>query len=160
MTQVNGVNGHADSNGVPNGQKAVRPLQRIDASDLEGLRDAVIKDGAVIIKNFTTPELVDQVNEDVRPYLEKDKPWRGALFPPETRRCARLVSRSKTVREQWLLSPAIDSLTEYFLAKTTYNYYGAEKHCYTTHPIMHISLTIDNRPGGKAQRLVSVRRCM
>lgn len=132
---------------------SVPPLQRVDATDLEGLKNAIIQDGAVIIKNFTPPELVDQVNEEVRPYLESDKPWKGAIFPPETRRCTRLVSRSKTVREQWLLHPAVDCLSEFFLAKTTSNYYGAEKHTYTTHPIMHISVTIENRPGGAAQRL-------
>jgi ectoine hydroxylase-related dioxygenase (phytanoyl-CoA dioxygenase family) len=111
------------------------------------------EDGAVIIKNFTTPELVDQVNADTRPYLDSDKPWHGAIFPPETRRCTRLVSRSQTVREQWLVSPVVDELTEYFLAKTTSNYYGAEKHTYTTHPILNISVTIETRPGSKAQRL-------
>lgn len=128
-------------------------LQRIDASDIEDLKKAIIDDGAVIIKNFTTPELVDQVNTDTRPYLDADKPWMGAMFPPETRRCARLVSRSKTVREKWLVSQALHELTECFLAKTTSCYYGAEKHTYTTHPIVNISLTIETRPGSKAQRL-------
>lgn len=128
-------------------------LQRIDASNIEALKQAIIDDGAVIIENFTTPELVEQVNAETRPYLDSDKPWKGTIFPPETRRCARLISRSKTVREQWLVSPVVDQLTEFFLAKTTYNYYGSEKHEYTTHPIVNISITIETRPGSAAQRL-------
>lgn len=131
----------------------VPALQRIDASDTDALKQAIIDDGAVIIENFATPEEVDQVNRDTRPFLDGDKPWIGALFPPETRRCARLISRSKTVREKWLLQPALDALVEHFLAKTTSNYYGAEKHTYTTHPIVNISLTIETRPGSAAQRL-------
>lgn len=128
-------------------------LQYINASDIEGLKAAIIKDGAVIIENFTTPELVDAVNAEVRPYLDADKPWKGALFPPETRRCSRLVSRSKIVRENWLVSPVVDELTEFFLAKTTSNYYGAEKHTYTTHPMINIAVSMEIGPGGKAQRL-------
>lgn len=128
-------------------------LQRIDASNIEGLKQAIIEDGAVIIENFSTPELVEQVNAEIRPYLDSDKPWKGSLFPPESRRCARLISRSKTVREQWLVSEVVDELTEFFLAKTTQNYYGAEKHTYTTHPIVNISITIETRPGSAAQRL-------
>jgi ectoine hydroxylase-related dioxygenase (phytanoyl-CoA dioxygenase family) len=128
-------------------------LQRIDASDVESLKRAIVEDGAVIISNFTTPELVDQVNAEIRPYLDADKPWKGKLFPPETRRCARVVSRSKTVRDHWIVNPVLDELTEHFLAKTTSNYYGAEKHTYTTHPILNISLTIETRPGSAAQRL-------
>lgn len=130
-----------------------RSLQRIDASNIEDLKTAIRQDGAVIIENFTTPELVDQVNEEVRSYLEADLPWRGALFPPETRRCPRLVSRSKVAREQWLVSRVVDELTEFFLAKTTQNYYGAELHTYTTHPIINTSVTIETRPGSAAQRL-------
>jgi hypothetical protein len=66
-------------------------LQRIDASDIEGLKQAIVDDGAVIIKTFTTAELVDQVNEDTRSYLDTDKPSLCAMFPPETRRCVRLI---------------------------------------------------------------------
>jgi ectoine hydroxylase-related dioxygenase (phytanoyl-CoA dioxygenase family) len=128
-------------------------LQRIDAADLEGLKQAIVQDGGVIIKNFTTPEKVDQVNRDTRPFLDSDKPWKGSLFPPETRRCTRLVSRSRTVREEWLVDPVVDYLIETFVSKTTCNYYGAEKHQYTTHPILNIGLTIETRPGSKAQRL-------
>lgn len=128
-------------------------LQRIDAADLQALKQAIITDGAVIIKNFTTPTKVDQVNRDTKPFLDTDKPWKGTIFPPETRRCPRLVSRSQTVREEWLVHPTLDYLIETFLAKTTTNYYGAEKHQYTTHPIINTSLTIETRPGSKAQRL-------
>ncbi|KAL1618439.1 hypothetical protein SLS54_007166 [Diplodia seriata] len=55
---------------------AVPVVQRIDASEPEAIIEALKKDGGVIIKNFTTPELVDQVNAETEPYLRKDKPWK------------------------------------------------------------------------------------
>lgn len=39
------------------------------------------------------------------------------------------------------------------MAKTTSDFYGAEEHTYTTHPIINTALTIETRPGSKAQRL-------
>ncbi|KAF2087296.1 phytanoyl-CoA dioxygenase family protein [Saccharata proteae CBS 121410] len=128
-------------------------IQKIDASDPEAIIEALKQDGGVIIKNFTTPELVDKVNAETKPYLDADKPWKGALFPPETRRCVRLVSRSPTVRNNWLVHPLISRLTHHFLDRTTPVWYDEDRHLYTTHPILNGSMTLEANPGSVAQRL-------
>jgi ectoine hydroxylase-related dioxygenase (phytanoyl-CoA dioxygenase family) len=135
------------------GSLSPRSIQRVSASDPDKLIEVIKTDGCAIITDFTTTSFLDQVNAETSPYLLADKPWKGALFPPETRRCARLISRSKTARENWLCSPVINALTEYFLATTTSNYYGDEKHTYTSHPIVNITVTMEIGPGAKAQRL-------
>ncbi|KKY17109.1 putative phytanoyl- dioxygenase family protein [Diplodia seriata] len=132
---------------------AVPVVQRIDASEPEAIIEALKKDGGVIIKNFTTPELVDQVNAETEPYLRKDKPWKGALFPPETRRCTRLVTRSPTVRNHWLMHPLVSRLTTHFLSKTTPCWYNDDRHEYTVYPILSTSVTMECNPGGAGQRL-------
>lgn len=139
--------------GFTSGSEGPRPIQRVSASETEKLIEVIKADGCAIITDFTTPELLNNVNSEVSPFLLADKPWRGALFPPETRRCTRLVSRSKTVREKWLCSNVVTELIEYFLATTTSNYYGEEKHTYTSHPIVNITVTMEINPGAKAQRL-------
>lgn len=130
-----------------------RPVQRVSAADPKKLIEIIKTDGCAIVTDFTTPELLSQVNAETSPYLLADKPWRGALFPPETRRCPRLIARSKTARENWLCSNIISETIEHFLATTTSNYYGDEKHTYTSHPIVNITLTMEINPGAKAQRL-------
>lgn len=56
---------------------AVKPgVQRIDRNNEEGIIQAIIQDGCVIIKNFTDLETVQAANAEVRPYLEADKPWK------------------------------------------------------------------------------------
>ncbi len=55
---------------------ALPQVQRIDRSDAEAIINAIIKDGCCIIKNFTDQKTVDTVNQDVKPYLEADKPWK------------------------------------------------------------------------------------
>ncbi|GAT22996.1 phytanoyl-CoA dioxygenase family protein [Aspergillus luchuensis] len=129
------------------------PVQRIDRADVEAIIQAIIKDGCCIIKDFTDAATIKQVNEEVQPYLDADKPWKGDLFPPETRRCANLAGRSKTTRENWLVDPLIRALTARFVDKTTSNFYGETKHTYTSEAICSIAMTFDIGPGAKAQRL-------
>lgn len=131
----------------------VPSLKRIDVSDRDKIIESIKENGCAIIKNFTTKAIVDQVNEETRPYLDKDKPWKGDLFPPETRRCTRLVSRSKAVREHWLVHPLVSALTAEFVDKTTSNWYGEQLHTYTSKAIISTSLSMEIGPGAKAQRL-------
>ncbi|KZF19831.1 phytanoyl-CoA dioxygenase family protein [Xylona heveae TC161] len=128
-------------------------IQRIDRSNVSAIIQAIIQDGCCIVKNFTDAETVSVVNEEVRPYIEADKPWKGDLFPPETRRCANLVGRSKTVREKWFVDPLIRTLLSKFVDKTTSNFYGETKHTYTSEAVCNIAVTFEIGPGGKAQRL-------
>lgn len=77
----------------------------------------------------------------------------GALFPPETRRCTRLVHRSPTVRNNWLVHPLVTNLTNHFLTKTTPCWYNDARHEYSVHPILSVSMTLECNPGGAGQRL-------
>ncbi|KAL4808844.1 phytanoyl-CoA dioxygenase family protein [Aspergillus unguis] len=132
----------------------IASVQRIDRSDESAIIKAIIKDGCCcIIKNFTDHETVAKVNEETRPYIEADKPWKGDLFPPETRRCTNLVGRSKTARENWVVDPLVRKLTATFIDKTTSNYYGETKHTYTSEAILSNAMSFDIGPGAKAQRL-------
>ncbi|KIW18888.1 hypothetical protein PV08_03177 [Exophiala spinifera] len=128
-------------------------IQRLGRSDTQGIIDAIAKDGCCVVKGFADPETVETVNNEVRPYLDADKPWKGDLFPPETRRCSNLVGRSKTARETWFVDPLIRSVNAAFIDKTTSNYYGETKHTYTSEAVCTIALTFDIGPGAQAQRL-------
>lgn len=54
----------------------VPSLRKIDASEQTKIIECLKENGCAIIKNFTVPVVVDQVNQETRPYLEKDKPWK------------------------------------------------------------------------------------
>lgn len=128
-------------------------VERIDRSDVEGIIEAITKNGCCIVKNFTDAATVAKVNAETRSYLDADVPWKGDLFPPETRRCANLAGRSRTVREKWLVDPLIRACNAKFVDKTTSNYYGETKHTYTSEAQCTIAVTFEIGPGGKAQRL-------
>ncbi|KAJ5602512.1 hypothetical protein N7537_005468 [Penicillium hordei] len=128
-------------------------VQRIDRANVADIIQAIIDNGCCVIKNFTSAETINNVNAEAQPYLDADKPWKGDLFPPETRRCANLMGRSKTAREQWLVDHLVRTLTAKFVDKTTSNFYGETKHTYTSEAICSIAMTFDVGPGAKAQRL-------
>lgn len=52
----------------------------VDWSDINGLIEAIKRDGCVIIMNFTTTQEVDQINSETRPWLEKDAPWKVIII--------------------------------------------------------------------------------
>lgn len=128
-------------------------LARVDFSDFPAIISTIERDGGVILTNFTTPETLTNVNAETLPWLNADKPWQGALFPPETRRCTRLIGRSPTVRTAWFEDDQLYRIISHFLAKTTWNFFDGERHVNTTYPVLSTALTMDVRPGAKGQRL-------
>jgi len=128
-------------------------IQRLERSDTPGIIDAIIKDGGCVVKGFADRETLETVNREVKPYLEADKPWKGDLFPPETRRCPNLVGRSPTARNHWLVDPLIRAVNATFIDKTTSNFYGETQHTYTSEAVCSIAMTFDIGPGAKSQRL-------
>lgn len=130
------------------------PIQKIDASQpLQSFINALENDGLVVIKNFASHQDLDQSLREVQPYLDADKPWEGKLFPPETKRCFRLIGRSQTVRDKFFSHPLYQQISEHFLNRTTVNYYDDKKTTYTTYPLLSMSMTMAIGPGAKAQRI-------
>ncbi len=88
------------------GSVAKPTLQRINVdAPIEEFIEAIKKDGGCICTNFVSPEVIAKANAEVKPFLDADKPWQGKLFPPETRRCNRLIERSATCREKFFMHP-------------------------------------------------------
>lgn len=57
-------------------EKPLPSLQYIHRDDVDKIIQAILDDGACIIKNFASVEAVERVNADTLPYLEADKPWK------------------------------------------------------------------------------------
>ena len=57
------------------------PPEVLELHALTATREAVVEalkvTGGVIIRRLLKPEEVEQIEQDARPWLEKDKPWNG-----------------------------------------------------------------------------------
>lgn len=45
-------------------------VPRVDAADIPSAIDALEKSGVVILSNFTTPDIVDRANADLKEHLK------------------------------------------------------------------------------------------
>jgi hypothetical protein len=57
-------------------------VEAFDASTVTGERlvKSIIANGGVIIRNFLDIDTVKTIEQDVRPYIDADKPWSGSSF--------------------------------------------------------------------------------
>jgi hypothetical protein len=65
--------------GLNNSKSSLLEVKEFDAATVvvSELVDALKVAGGVIVRNLLTKEEVDQLEADVRPWLDKDKPWEG-----------------------------------------------------------------------------------
>ncbi|EXJ87920.1 hypothetical protein A1O1_04847 [Capronia coronata CBS 617.96] len=130
----------------------VRRIPR--SAPLSEFIEAVEQDGCVIISDFTDKATVDQANQEVQPWLEKqDSGAKVGALGGKTRTVTRLVGRSRTVREKFFSDPIYQGLCEHFLALETTHWYGPNPLTTTSHPLLSISITFDIPPGTPAQGL-------
>ncbi|EXJ82789.1 hypothetical protein A1O3_06604 [Capronia epimyces CBS 606.96] len=116
--------------------------------------EAVEQDGCVIVRDFTDPATVEQANQEVKPWLERqDAGAKVGALGGKTRTVTKLVGRSPTVREKFFADPIYQGLCEHFLALETTHWYGPKPLTTTSHPLLSISITFDIPPGTPAQGL-------
>ena len=72
-------------------------IDAFDASTVTApeLVASLIKNGGCVMRGVLNPDQLALIEKDVRPWIEKDRPWKGDFFPPETRRVMGLVEKSK-----------------------------------------------------------------
>ncbi|KAI1643656.1 uncharacterized protein F4817DRAFT_361315 [Daldinia loculata] len=132
-------------------------VQRIHReANLQAFINAVEKDGCVIVEGFTTLEALADAQEEVQPYLDASISASGSTVGAlngGTATCTRLIGRSKTAREKFFSDPLYQELAEHFIGIESTTWYGDEPQVNKSHPLLSISITMDSRPGCKAQRL-------
>lgn len=84
--------------GLKSSKSPLPPVLDFDAHSCtsDELVEALKVSGGVVVRNLLTTEELREIETDVRPWLDKDKPWDGDFFPPETRRATGLLGKSKT----------------------------------------------------------------
>ena len=63
-------------------------VQRFDRSNTDGIINTLFRDGCCIITKLTDADTISQVHEEVRQYLDADKPWEVSIRQPLKSRVA------------------------------------------------------------------------
>ncbi|KAJ9139199.1 Phytanoyl-CoA dioxygenase family protein [Pleurostoma richardsiae] len=143
--------------GEPKSSKSpLPPVLEFDAKTCTSaqLVDALKVSGGVIIRNMLAPEEIRQIEADVRPWLDKDVPWEGDFFPPETRRAFGLVSKSETfalrVVGNELYLGVVDAL---LTSELKYNWVGEKNEATSSKPQLNNTIVFSIGPGARDQAL-------
>ncbi|EMF14361.1 uncharacterized protein SEPMUDRAFT_115639 [Sphaerulina musiva SO2202] len=109
--------------------------------------------GGCIIKNAVAHEHLDQIETDLRPYLNADIPWEGDFFPPQTRRCYNLIPSSLTCATRIIMHPLYQRVCSAFLRTTNWFWSGHKKTYATSLPQIMNTVCFSIGPGATAQPL-------
>lgn len=115
---------------------------------------ALRHDGAVILKNVLSSEVLDQIKQDVAPAFSRDVPFaRSNVFPKETRRANGLIGKSPAFTNHIIGNALYQSVCDAILTKSHEMVWGAERHTKTLKPILDATTCFSVGPGAGNQPL-------
>ena len=114
---------------------------------------SLIRAGGCIVQGMVSPQDLTQIEKDVRPLLDADKPWAGSYFPPETRRAGGLAGRSPTFLKAIIQHLLYQEVCTELLTSRVKNWYGAEAFENVSAPQMNSAFAISIGPGAARQGL-------
>ena len=98
------------------------------------------QDGALIIKDIISPQVVDQLTAEMQPYINATPTGRDEFTGHTTRRTGALAARSAACRDLIVNDLVLGSAQEYLKP-------------FTRKIILHLTQTIDIGPGAAAQEI-------
>ena len=98
------------------------------------------QDGALIIKDIISPQVVDQLTAEMQPYINATPTGRDEFTGHTTRRTGALAARSAACRDLIVNDLVLGSAKEYLKP-------------FTRQIILHLTQTIDIGPGAAAQEI-------
>lgn len=135
--------------------KDFRPqVQRLSAeSPITDIVRALTTAGGVIVEGIYSNETMAELEKEIRPFLSQDLSWDGDFFPPETRRCELVVSRSRKAADCILGNELLWNLSRVFLEEVNWYWYGDMKQWCRASPQLNTAISFSVGPGAKDQPL-------
>ncbi|KAJ5560298.1 hypothetical protein N7513_002697 [Penicillium frequentans] len=124
-----------------------------DPSNRDEIVKALILGGGVVIRGFLSDKTLAIIEKDVRLYLEADKPWEGAFFPPETRRVYGLAGKSSTFMHSIVADPLYQAVCAKLLTSQFKSYLGQKVEVCESTPQLNNTMVFSIGPGAKNQEL-------
>ena len=140
----------------PNGEhKITIPVDYFNAVTVtrDEIVRSLIRAGGCIVRAMVGSEDLAQIEKDVRPLLDADKPWTGSYFPPETRRAGGLACKSPTFLKAIIQSSLYQEVCTELVTSRVKNWYGNEAFENVSAPQMNSAFAISIGPGATPQGL-------
>ncbi|CDK26784.1 unnamed protein product [Kuraishia capsulata CBS 1993] len=109
--------------------------------------------GGVIVEGMHSPELMKELEAEIRPLISNDSDWDGGFFPTETRRCSVLVGKSRIAAQVTLGDDLLWELSDAFLAEVNWYWYGDMKQWGKSSPQLNTCIAFSVNPCKEDQPL-------
>ena len=130
------------------------PVDHFNAtSTADEIVTSLIRAGGCIVRGMVHRSDLAQIETDVRPLLDADKPWAGSYFPPETRRAGGLACKSATFLRVIVQNALYQEVCAQLVTSRVKNWYGSEAFENTSAPQMNSAFAISIGPGAAPQGL-------
>ncbi|KAI1610594.1 hypothetical protein EDD36DRAFT_444442 [Exophiala viscosa] len=130
------------------------PAFHNDSVKLEEVIDALRVAGGCVIRGAVPVKDVNQIEKDVRPWLDADVPWEeGGFFPRETRRAHGLAQKSPTYMKSFVMHPIYQQACDRILSRTSYPWVGQKREETVSKPQLNTTVIFSIGPGAKPQDL-------
>ncbi|CDK28006.1 unnamed protein product [Kuraishia capsulata CBS 1993] len=106
--------------------------------------------GGAIVKNFLSHEITDKIWSDISPHFKK-RTWNGDFFPQQTTRVTSIVTKSKTVCEEYMCHPLYMEVAARFVGKKNTFIIGQDLTTAYSEPQHNSSTTLSIGPGATNQ---------
>lgn len=116
---------------------------------------SLIRHGGCVIRQLIPDKSVlDEIEKDVRPHIEADRPWVGVdFFPPETRRAMGLVGKSQAFTENIPANTLYRDVCSRLLSSTHRAWLGHQLNTTVSEPQLSNTIVFSIGPGAKRQEL-------
>lgn len=123
------------------------------SAELDEVIKALIQSGGVVLRGLLSTEILDRIENNVRPFINADKPWKGDFFPPETRRVCGLGGKSHAFMENVVGNALYQGVCNDLLTSTHHSYYGQKLEQSVSHPQLNNTIVFSIGPGARNQEL-------
>ncbi|KAF9767677.1 hypothetical protein IL306_015122, partial [Fusarium sp. DS 682] len=116
------------------------------------LIEAIKRDGGVIVENFISQQLTEQIKADLKPHFDTDTPDKSGFFPITTQRATGLFNISDACVELGC-NPLYIDVANAFCSSTFTRWVRDERVTTSAKPIISSTVAFRVNPGGDQQVL-------
>ncbi|CAG8425392.1 unnamed protein product [Penicillium salamii] len=126
----------------------------LDASaPIEEIAKVIQRDGGIIIKNFLSPEVIDQIHAEAQPYWGKLGKYVGKLFDAADPPLSGFAGKSSTFAHKAINHPTYREVSKALLKEESNVYRDGNRYDTVSYPVLAVSEAFNRGSPSTAQQL-------
>ncbi|KAL4902155.1 hypothetical protein BDW74DRAFT_181003 [Aspergillus multicolor] len=126
----------------------------LDASaPIEHIVEVIRRDGGIIIKNFLSPETIDKIHAEAKPYWNKLGQYSGKLFDAADPPLSGFAGKSPTFAQEAINHPTYREVAKALLKEESNVYRDGKRYKTVSYPVLAVSEAFNRGSPSTAQQL-------